>query len=178
MICAPTATRTRDLPLRRSFHNRRSTAALLARAGLAVVWVPFGTCRFRLVLAREWHGAWLSCCHNGSVPSIRDKWNNAVRLGEEKSARAARASQQKAVTTVHGLQGMTDEELIAAAPPRNSLSSRSDHEMEMQRRLKDSINALTEEARRTRWWGFWGTVALGVLTTALIALTIVLAVRA
>lgn len=101
-----------------------------------------------------------------------------VRLSEEKSARAARDWQQKAVTAAHGLQSMTDEELIATAPPRNGLSSRPDHEMEMQRRLKDSIDALTEEAHRTRWWGFWGTVAIGVLTAALTALTVVLAVRA
>jgi hypothetical protein len=71
---------------------------------------------------------------------------------------------------------MTDEELISAAEARTSLSHPY-HEMEMQRRLKDSIDALTLETCRARWWAFWGAVATGVLTVALVALTVVLAVR-
>jgi hypothetical protein len=54
---APTATRTLDLPLRRSSHVLRSTAALLMSAGFRVVWLPLGVRRFRPVLARLWHGS-------------------------------------------------------------------------------------------------------------------------
>jgi hypothetical protein len=71
---------------------------------------------------------------------------------------------------------MTDEELISAAEARTSLSHPY-HEMEMQRRLKDSIDALALETRRARWWAFWGTVAIVLLTAVLIALTVVLAVH-
>lgn len=99
-----------------------------------------------------------------------------AREGEEKNARAVRDAQQKAVAVARGLQSLTDEELIASAPALSSLSD-SHHDMEMQRRLKDSIDALTWEARRARWWAFWGIVALGVLTAVLIALTVVTAVR-
>jgi len=48
----------------------------------------------------------------------------------------------------------------------------------MQRRLKDSIEALTREISRARWWAFWGSLAIGALTLVLIALTIVLALKA
>jgi hypothetical protein len=54
---APTATRTLDLPLRRSSHVLRSTAALLMSAGFRVVWLPLEVRRFRPVLARLWHGS-------------------------------------------------------------------------------------------------------------------------
>jgi hypothetical protein len=115
-------------------------------------------------------------CHDGPVHSFRDGWNNAVRAGEDKSAQAARAMRHKGVAAAHHLQSMSDEELIAAAEARTSLSHPY-HEMEMQRRLKDSIDALALETRRARWWAFWGTVAIGVLTAVIIALTVVLAVH-
>ena len=51
------------------------------------------------------------------------------------------------------------------------------HEMEMQRRLKDSIERLTAETSLARWWAFWRTVTIGLLTLVLIALTVILAVR-
>ena len=51
--CAPTATRTRDLPLRRSSYGRSPSAALLVRGGLLVVCVPLDVCGFCLVRARE-----------------------------------------------------------------------------------------------------------------------------
>jgi len=44
--------------------------------------------------------------------------------------------------------------------------------MEMQRRLKDSIEGLTRETARARWWAFWGSAA------AITALTVVLALKA
>ena len=55
MTCAPTATRTRDLPLRRSFRALRPTAVILLSAGFLVVWPPLDVPGFRPVLARDWH---------------------------------------------------------------------------------------------------------------------------
>ena len=55
MTCALNATRTRDLPLRRSFRALRSTAASLARAGFFVIWLPLNVRGFCPVLARGWH---------------------------------------------------------------------------------------------------------------------------
>jgi hypothetical protein len=46
-----------DLPLRRSFRIPWSSAAILLGAGFLVVWLPPDVRRFRLVLARGWHGA-------------------------------------------------------------------------------------------------------------------------
>jgi hypothetical protein len=47
--------------------------------------------------------------------------------------------------------------------------------MEMQRRLKDSIEGLTRETARARWWAFWGSAAITALT---VVLTVVLALKA
>ena len=55
MTCAPTATRTRDLPLRRSFHAGGQPAASMIRAGLLIVWLQLNFSGFRPVLARAWH---------------------------------------------------------------------------------------------------------------------------
>ena len=60
MICAPTATRTRDLPLRRSFRASQPTAVMQLMAGLLVVLVPLDACGFCLVRARGGHGPCLS----------------------------------------------------------------------------------------------------------------------
>jgi hypothetical protein len=48
----------------------------------------------------------------------------------------------------------------------------------MQRRLKDSIDGLTRETARARCWAFWGSVSIAALTVVLIALTVVLALKA
>ena len=56
MTCAPTATRTRDLPLRRLFHAGGQPAVFLVRAGLLVLWLQLDVSSFRPVLARGWHG--------------------------------------------------------------------------------------------------------------------------
>ena len=48
----------------------------------------------------------------------------------------------------------------------------------MQRRLKDSIEQLTKETARARWWAFWGSVAIAALTIVLVVLTIVLVLKA
>jgi hypothetical protein len=44
-----------DLPLTRSFPGRSSTAALLVRAGLLIVWLQLNVSGFRPVLACGWH---------------------------------------------------------------------------------------------------------------------------
>jgi hypothetical protein len=79
--------------------------------------------------------------------TIREWWEAQVRAGEQRSARASTAARQQGVSAVRGLRELTDDELIAQSPARSSLSV-PHHEMEMQRRLKDSIQALTKETAR------------------------------
>ena len=55
MTCAPTATRTRDLPLRRSFRVLRSPTALVIRTGFLVVLVLLEAARFAPLWARRGH---------------------------------------------------------------------------------------------------------------------------
>ena len=55
MTCAPNATRTRDLPLRRSSRGRWPTVAFLVSCGLACAWHPVSVSDFCLVRAREGH---------------------------------------------------------------------------------------------------------------------------
>jgi len=57
MTCAPTATRTRDLPRRRSFRVQWPTAALVIRLGFLVALVPLDVRGFHLAGARGGHGA-------------------------------------------------------------------------------------------------------------------------
>jgi hypothetical protein len=68
---APTATRTRDLPLRRSFHGDRATVAFLVRAGLLIAWPQLSVSRFRLVWACEGHGTGRSGTADHSLVSYR-----------------------------------------------------------------------------------------------------------
>jgi hypothetical protein len=109
--------------------------------------------------------------------SVRPWWDAKGRAFEEKNAREAAAYRERAVSGVRSLRDLSDDELIAASPARSSLSH-PHHEMEMQRRLKDSIEALTKETAKARWWAFWGSVVIGALTVVLVALTIVLALKA
>jgi hypothetical protein len=60
-------TQMRDLPLRRSFHGWRPTAAFLARAGFLVVWLTTDVRGFRSVLARGWHEVYLSLRTTGAL---------------------------------------------------------------------------------------------------------------
>lgn len=115
-------------------------------------------------------------CQNDAV-TIREWWNRKTRAAEEKNARVAAAAREQDLSAVDGLRSLSDDELIAQAEFRNSLS-RPRHEMEMQRRLKDSIEALTVETTKARWWAFWGSAAIVALTLVLVALTIVLALKA
>jgi hypothetical protein len=114
--------------------------------------------------------------HNGPVFSVREWWSNAGRAADQKAARAAEAAHQRAIAKVNRLRDLTDDELITDAPARTSLS-RPDHEMEMQRRLKDAILAQIAESRKGRIWGAWGAVAIAALTVVLIVLTLVLIER-
>lgn len=52
----PIATRTRNLPLRRSVRDPSPAGASLVGAGFLVAWLPASVYGFRLVLARAWHG--------------------------------------------------------------------------------------------------------------------------
>jgi hypothetical protein len=128
-------------------------------------------------LASSWIRALTgSRCQNAAV-TIREWWEAQGRAAEEKSARLTAAAHQQGVASARRLQSLSDDELIAEVRPQSSLS-RPVHEMEMQRRLKDSIEGLTKETARARWWAFWGSLAIGALTLVLVALTIVLAMKA
>jgi hypothetical protein len=82
--------------------------------------------------------------------------------------------------SVNRLAGLSDAELIASTPAIPS----QDHQMEMNRRLKVAIAELTAEtvaARRSSERAgtrlVWLTAVVVLLTAALVALTIVLAVK-
>lgn len=82
--------------------------------------------------------------------------------------------------SVNQLANLSDAELIATAPGIPNVS----HQMEMDRRLKVAIVALTtgtiaarKSSDRTSGRLVWLTVVLVVLTAALVALTVVLAIR-
>jgi uncharacterized Zn finger protein len=108
---------------------------------------------------------------------VRDWWDAKVRAGEQKAERAAAVARQQGVSNVRGLRGLTDDELIAQAPARTGLSQ-PHHEMEMQRRLKDAIVELTTEARRSRRSSDRWSLIIVVLTAVIVALTVVLALKA
>ncbi len=74
---------------------------------------------------------------------------------------------------VNHLRGLTDDELIAAAEARTSMSHPY-YEMEMQRRLKDTTLTQIAESRKGRIWGAWGTAVMALLVIVGIALTVVL----
>ena len=114
--------------------------------------------------------------HNGPVSSVREWWSNADAAREQKAARAADIARRRGVANVNRLRALTDDELITDAPARTSLSH-PDHEMEMERRLKDSIQALTAETTKARVWAAWGAAVIAVLTFVVIVLTVVLIKR-
>jgi len=75
-----------------------------------------------------------SRCQNDTV-TIGDWWDARIRAYEQKTARETAAARQQGVSAVRGLRELTDDELIAQAPARSSISY-PHHEMEMQRVLK------------------------------------------
>jgi hypothetical protein len=90
------------------------------------------------------------------VSSFTEWWSNAQRTRAQKVAAATDAARQHDAAMVNHLRGLTDDELIAAAEARTSLSHPY-HEIEMQRRLKDATLAQVAESRKGRIWGAWGT---------------------
>lgn len=109
--------------------------------------------------------------------TIRE-WRNAKgRAAARKNVRETGATWRPDVWDIRGLRKLTDAELIAKDPALANLSHQQ-LEMEMQRRLKDSIEELTKETAKARWWAFWGSAAIAALTVVLVVLTVVLALKA
>jgi hypothetical protein len=77
------------------------------------------------------------------------------------------------VDGVRGLSELSDVELIATDPSIPGAK----RQMEMQRRLKAAIDALTVETVRGRKVSTWLAVIIAALTAVGVALTVVLAVR-
>lgn len=104
-------------------------------------------------------------------------WLRNRRRKEEQFRQAVRAQN---VATVSERAQLGDAELIAQAPGFPGPG----YEMEMSRRLKVAITNLTgeivrflESSDRASNRIFWLTVFVAVLTAALVALTVVLAVK-
>ena len=104
-------------------------------------------------------------------------WRQSSKRKEQRFRQAAHAQH---VESINQLARLGDAELIAQAPGIPSPS----HEMEMNRRLKAAIGDLTgeivtfrESSDRASRRIFWLTVGIAVLTAALVALTVVLALR-
>ena len=110
------------------------------------------------------------------MTGFREWWDTKSRIVEQRNAREADQRRQQILSGARRLQDLTDDELIAEAPARTSLSQ-PHHEMEMQRRLKDSIERLALETAKALWWAFWGSTIIGVLTAVIVALTVVLALK-
>jgi hypothetical protein len=72
-----------------------------------------------------------------------------MRVGQESTALQAAAARSNHIDSINKLSTLTDAELIAGVPMRNTLS-RADHEMEMQRRLRGAIGAQTAESVKAR----------------------------
>jgi hypothetical protein len=113
---APTATRTRDLPLRRSYRGRWQTAAFLVSRGLHGAWHPVSVSGFCLVRARDGYGtppgrrpspyhvdsgSRLSCCDAGQSrfhyrlgagQCLRFSPRSGTRLAREDGTRKGGAS--------------------------------------------------------------------------------------
>jgi hypothetical protein len=97
-------------------------------------------------------------------------WLRAQRSKNEEFQRAVQAMN---VDSIRGLSDLSDVELIARDPTIPGAK----HQMEMQRRLKVAIEALTAETIRGRKVATWLAVIGVALTVVLVALTVVLAVR-
>jgi hypothetical protein len=110
------------------------------------------------------------------VRSLKDALAAAVRRRRE-SDRAFEAQLRAAdQARLQELGALSDEELIAQAPARTSLS-KPRHEMEMQRRLKVATENLTAETQKARIWAAWSSAVIAILTVVLVVLTVVLATK-
>ena len=109
--------------------------------------------------------------------NLKDRFEARIQRGQANLDRQDAEFQQQRLARISSLQTLSDEELIAQAENLHGCNQ-PHHQMEMQRRLKNSVIGLTTQAERARWWAFWGTMVLVVLTVVLVALTVVLALRA
>lgn len=109
--------------------------------------------------------------------SIREWWDAKGRAVAQRDAQLGAAARERGIALARGLQSLSDDELISQAQARTSLSYPY-HEMEMQRRLKDSIQELTAETRLSRRSSDRWSLIIAVLTAAIVAFTIVLALKA
>jgi hypothetical protein len=96
-----------------------------------------------------------------------------LRARQVKNEQWRRDVQAMNVDGVRQLADISDEELIATD---HSIPS-ARNQMEMQRRLKVAIEALTAETVLGRKVATWVAVVIAALTAVLVALTVVLAVR-
>ena len=101
-----------------------------------------------------------------------------LKRNQEVQARLQRRDDE-----VSSLSLLSDKDLIVKSAARTSMSH-PDHEMEMQRRLKDAVELLTGEIITSRKSAdklagrvVFLNVLLVIMTAVLVALTIVLAVR-
>jgi hypothetical protein len=104
------------------------------------------------------------------VTSRIRSWLGARHAKNEQFRQAVQAMN---VDGVRGLSDLSDVELIATD---HSIPS-ARNQMEMQRRLKVAVEALTAETILGRKVATWLAVIIAALTAVLVALTVVLAVR-
>jgi hypothetical protein len=97
-------------------------------------------------------------------------WLRARHANNERFRQAVQAMN---VDGVRGLSELSDVEFVATDPSIPGAK----HQMEMQRRLKAAIDALTVETVRGRKVSTWLAVIIAALTAVGVALTVVLAVR-
>ncbi len=107
---------------------------------------------------------------NVPLTSRVQSWLRARRSKKEQWRRDVQAMN---VDGIRQLADLSDEELIATD---HSIPS-ARNQMEMQRRLKVAIEALTAETVLGRKVATWLAVIIVALTVVLVALTVVLAVR-
>jgi hypothetical protein len=67
---APGRIRTRDPPLRRSFHATGRPAVSLIRASFPVIWLRLSASGFRRVLARSRHVAWMARTSENTIKPV------------------------------------------------------------------------------------------------------------
>lgn len=109
---------------------------------------------------------------NSDVP-LTSRIQSWLRARNAKNEQFRRDVQAMNVDGVRHMANLSDAELIATDPSMPSARNR----MEMQRRLKVAIEALTAETTRGRKAANRAAVMIVALTAVLVALTVVLAVR-
>jgi hypothetical protein len=109
---------------------------------------------------------------DSNVP-LTSRIQSWLRARHAKNEQWSREVQARDVDGVRRMAGLSGAELIAADVSIPSARN----QMEMQRRLKVAIEALTAETVLGRKVATWLAVIIAALTAALVALTVVLAVR-